>query len=87
MVSDKDVNTVLSLLPKDAIYYFTHASVQRAMPAEDFAEIAQKHNLHGSCYANVGLAYSAAKKNADKNDIIFIGGSTFIVADMLNNIL
>jgi dihydrofolate synthase/folylpolyglutamate synthase len=87
MVNDKDVNTVLSILPKDAIYYFTQASVQRAMPVEEFSRIAGKHNLHGSCYTNVGLAYSAAKQNACKNDIIFVGGSTFIVADMLNNIL
>ncbi|MBR4644040.1 MAG: bifunctional folylpolyglutamate synthase/dihydrofolate synthase [Bacteroidaceae bacterium] len=87
MVNDKDVNTVLSMLPKDAIYYFTQASVKRAMPAKEFSEIAAKHNLHGGCYASVGLAYSAAKQNAEKNDIIFVGGSTFIVADMLNNIL
>ena len=87
MVSDKDINTVLSMLPKDATYYFTQASVKRAMPAEQFAEIAQKHNLHGTCYANVGSAYSAARQNAHENDIIFVGGSTFIVADMLNNIL
>ena len=87
MVNDKDVNTVLSILPKDAIYYFTQASVQRAMPVEEFSRIAGKHNLHGSCYTNVGLAYSAAKQNACKNDIIFVGGNTFIVADMLNNIL
>ena len=87
MVNDKDVNTVLSMLPKDAVYYFTQASVKRAMPVEDFAKIAQKHNLHGSCYANVELAYRAAKQKAEKNDLIFFGGSTFIVADMLNNIL
>ena len=86
MVNDKDVNTVLSLLPKNAIYYFTQASVKRAMPAEDFCKIAEKHHLHGSCYKNVEQAYHSAKQNAEKNDIIFIGGSTFIVADMLNNI-
>jgi dihydrofolate synthase/folylpolyglutamate synthase len=87
MVNDKDVNTVLSLLPKDALYYFTQASVQRAMPVEEFSRIAGKHHLHGNSYANVGLAYSAARQNAEKNDIIFVGGSTFIVADMLNSIL
>ena len=85
MVNDKDVNTVLSMLPKDAIYYFTQASVKRAMPVEDFSIIAQKHGLHGTCYANVENAYNAAKQNAEKNDLIFIGGSTFIVADMLYN--
>jgi dihydrofolate synthase/folylpolyglutamate synthase len=87
MVNDKDVNTVLSMLPKDALYYFTQASVKRAMPAEEFAQIAGKHNLQGKSYANVGMAYRAAKQNAGKNDLIFVGGSTFIVADMLNNIL
>ena len=85
MVSDKDVNTVLSMLPKDAIYYFTQASVKRAMPAEEFAQIAQNHQLQGCCYKNVKTAYRAAKLKAEKNDIIFVGGSTFIVANMLNN--
>ena len=87
MVNDKDVNTVLSMLPKDAVYYFTQASVKRAMPAEEFSQIAEKHNLHGSCYKDVESAYRAAKQNAGKKDLIFIGGSTFIVADMLKNIL
>ena len=87
MVNDKDVNTVLSMLPKDAIYYFTQASVKRAMPVEEFAQIAAKHNLQGNSYANVELAYHAARQNAGKKDLIFVGGSTFIVADMLNNIL
>ena len=87
MVNDKDVNTVLSMLPKEAIYYFTQASVKRAMPVEQFAQIAAKHNLQGNSYANVELAYHAARQNAGKKDLIFVGGSTFIVADMLNNIL
>ena len=87
MVNDKDVNTVLSMLPKDAVYYFTQASVKRAMPVEEFAQKAEKHDLHGNSYANVELAYRTAKQNAEKNDLIFVGGSTFIVADMLNNIL
>jgi dihydrofolate synthase/folylpolyglutamate synthase len=87
MVNDKDVNTVLSMLPKDAVYYFTQASVKRAMPAKEFAQIARKHDLRGRCFENVASAYNAAKKKAGKNDVIFIGGSTFIVADMLNNIL
>lgn len=86
MVNDKDVNTVLSMLPKDAVYYFTQASVKRAMPVEEFAQKAEKHDLHGNSYANVELAYRTAKQNAEKNDLIFVGGSTFIVADMLNNI-
>ncbi len=86
MVNDKDVNTVLSMLPEDAVYYFTQASVKRAMPCEEFAGIARKHNLQGTCYGNVASAYHAARQNADKSDLIFVGGSTFIVADMLKNI-
>ena len=86
MVNDKDVNTVLSMLPKDAIYYFTQASVKRAMPVEEFSQIAQKHQLKGSCFENVETAYHAAKQNANKDDLIFVGGSTFIVADMLKSI-
>lgn len=87
MVSDKDINSVLSMLPKDAIYYFTQASVKRAMPVEEFSKIAQKNQLYGKCFENVESAYHAARKNAAKNDLIFIGGSTFVVADMLKSIL
>lgn len=83
MVSDKDVSTVLSMLPKDATYYFTQASVHRAMPAGEFAEIAGKHGLAGNCFRDVESAYHAARQNAASDDMIFIGGSTFIVADML----
>lgn len=86
MVSDKDVNTVLSLLPKDAAYYFTQATVKRAMPAEELADIASKHQLHGNKFADVETAYLTAKANAADEDLIFIGGSTFIVADLLRSI-
>jgi dihydrofolate synthase/folylpolyglutamate synthase len=86
MVSDKDVNTVLSMLPKDAIYYFTQASVQRAMPAEELAQKALSiFNFQFSTYKDVASAYQAAKANASDDDIIFIGGSTFVVADLLKS--
>lgn len=87
MVSDKDITHVLSMLPKEAEYYFTQASVQRAMPVERFAELAYKEGLKGSNFSNVEEAFLAAKANAGKNDVIFVGGSTFIVADMLKNTL
>lgn len=87
MVADKDINTVLSMLPKDAIYYFTQASVKRAMPVGEFSQIAQNHQLHGNCYENVESAYHAAKQNAETDDLIFIGGSTFVVADMFKSIV
>jgi dihydrofolate synthase/folylpolyglutamate synthase len=87
MVSDKDVSTILTLLPKGASYYFTQASVKRAMPACEFAAKAAKVGLKGGTYENVGIAYKAAIKNAAPEDLIFVGGSNFIVADMLKSML
>lgn len=83
MVNDKDISGVLSLLPKDAYYYFTQASVKRALPAEEMAQKAYAANLQGSYYNNVQTALEAAKAKADKDDLIFVGGSSFIVADLL----
>lgn len=83
MVNDKDISGVLSLLPKDAYYYFTQASVKRALPAEEMAQKAYAANLQGSYYDNVQTALEAAKAKADKDDLIFVGGSSFIVADLL----
>jgi dihydrofolate synthase/folylpolyglutamate synthase len=81
---DKDVGTVLSMLPKDAVYYFTQASVTRAMPVEELAKRALSiFNFQFSIYNDVEGAYKAAKAAADKDDVIFIGGSTFVVADLL----
>lgn len=87
MVSDKDITTVLSMLPKEAHYYFTQASVKRAMPATQFATKARNAGLYGEEYENVSAAYNAAFRNLKKDDLLFIGGSNFIVADMLKNTL
>ncbi len=86
MVSDKDVDAVLDMIPKDAICYFTQASVKRAMPADELASKARTHDLKGAIYIynNVGSAYSSARANASTEDIIYIGGSTFVVADLLS---
>lgn len=81
MVNDKDVTSVMKHLPKDAVYYFTAASVKRAMPAEDFASLAKNFGLNGKTYRNVADAYTSALAESTTNDLIFIGGSTFIVAD------
>ncbi|MBI9060413.1 MAG: bifunctional folylpolyglutamate synthase/dihydrofolate synthase [Marinilabiliaceae bacterium] len=83
MVNDKDHDTVLSLLPKNAQYYFTRASIPRSLAEDELKLKAKKHGLHGETYENPILALTAAKKNADSNDLIFIGGSTFVVADVL----
>ncbi len=83
MVNDKDISGVLKLLPSEASYYFTQASVQRALPAGKVKELAQTFNLHGETYPDVKSALIAAKEKAAPEDLIFIGGSSFIVADLL----
>lgn len=83
MVNDKDISGVISLLPKNAKYYFTQASVKRALPAEQVKEIANNYGLKGEAYSSVEKALTIAKNNAKENDLIFIGGSTFIVADLI----
>jgi dihydrofolate synthase/folylpolyglutamate synthase len=83
MVSDKDITKVLSMLPQEATYYFTNANIPRAMPANELAEIAKGFGLNGHVYVNVAEAKQAALNNATPADMIFIGGSTFIVAEAL----
>ena len=83
MVSDKDIRAVLSYMPQNAQYYFTQASVKRAMPATDFAELAYKQGLNGRVYSDIRCAFNAASNAATPEDVIFIGGSTFVVADFL----
>lgn len=91
MAGDKDVRASLSLLPKEATYYFTQASVRRAMKAEDIALIGKGLGLKSKTdttgkpiqYPTVGEAYRAALADAGKDDLIFVGGSSFVVADLL----
>lgn len=83
MVDDKDYTEVLSMLPVNAVYYFTQASVKRAVPVEIFYATAQKEGLEGTCYPSVMDAYQTALSEADKDDFIFVGGSSYIVSDLL----
>ena len=83
MVNDKDINAVLSLLPKDATYYFCKPNIPRGLSTATLQQSAQKFNLNGNCYESVTLALSAAQKNAAINDLILIAGSTFIVAEII----
>ena len=85
MVNDKDISGVLKILPKDATYYFTKASVKRALPENELQELAQKAGLKGNAYPTVVEAVQAAKKDCPPKDFIFVGGSSFIVADLLAN--
>ena len=83
MVNDKDISTVLSLLPKNATYYFTQAAIPRALDAQKLYDSAQKHNLNGKIFASVASAIEAAKGAANEDDFIYIGGSTFVVAEAI----
>ena len=85
MVNDKDISGVLAMLPRKASYYFTQASVQRALPAGRVKELANKFGLEGEAYPDVSSALAAAKAAATDKDLIFVGGSSFIVADLLSS--
>lgn len=85
MVDDKDVNHVLQLLPKnDTIFYWTQATTHRAIPVEKLSDLALKYGLRGKMYHSVKEAFNAAKENAGKEDFIFVGGSSYVVADLLS---
>ena len=84
MVDDKDVSSVLELLPKtDTTYYWTQASTKRAIPVEKLCKMAQEHDLTGNTYLSVKEAFEAAKREAKNTDFIFVGGSSYVVADLL----
>lgn len=83
MVADKDVDSVLTLLPQDATYYFTQPDTKRAMTAEVLAEKAEKHGLTGTPFNNVCAAFLAARSAASEADFIFVGGSNYLIADFL----
>ncbi len=84
MVKDKDVDKVLSLLPKGAFYYFTNAHIPRALPATDLQKKANEHGLPGTCYDDVNKAIEAARKQAGSNDLILVCGSVFLVGEVLH---
>lgn len=88
MVDDKDVAHVLQLLKEKmenrVKYYWTQPSTKRAIPVEELSELALKFGLHGSLYHSVKEAYNAALENAEKGDFVFVGGSSYVVADLLS---
>ena len=85
MVGDKDIETVAEMLPKEAKYYFTQADSHRAIKSEDVKAIGERNNLNGDAYGTVAEAYKAALQNAGEDDFIFVGGSSYVVADFLSN--
>lgn len=83
MVSDKDVDTVLSLLPKEAFYYWCNADTHRAIPSDEMRSRGLRHGLIGESYGPVSVALAAAREKASADDIIFIGGSNYVVGEAL----
>jgi dihydrofolate synthase/folylpolyglutamate synthase len=82
MVKDKEVSKVLSLLPADAVYYFTNAHIPRAMPATELQSKAAAYNLQGNCFDDVNEAIAAAKLKAATTDLIIVCGSVFLVGEV-----
>lgn len=83
MVDDKDIDTVMNMLPTNATYYFTQAQTKRAIPANIVEEKGKEHHLKGYVFPQVADAYKAALHHANEDDFIFVGGSSYIVADFL----
>ena len=82
MVKDKEVASVLSLLPKDATYYFTNAHIPRALPAGELKIKASEYNLKGDCFDDVNEAVKVARKSAHEKDLIIVCGSIFLVGEV-----
>ena len=85
MVDDKDIHGVMELLPKKATYYFTKANNKRAVSENVLKLYAQGIELEGESYPDVKSAYEAAKAAANSNDFVFVGGSSYVVAELLKN--
>ncbi len=83
MVNDKDISGILKMLPKDAYYIFTQAQIPRALAVEDLFELAKSIGLQGETKKDVKEAFNFAKSLAKSNDLIFVGGSTFVAAEVV----
>lgn len=83
VVNDKDIQSIIDLLPKQATYYFCKPDIPRGLDANQLKQIFNNYGLQGEAYHSVVQAYKVAYKNASQNDLIFIGGSTFVVAEII----
>jgi len=83
VVNDKDLHTILDLFPKKATYYFCKPDIPRGLDAESLKDTCEGYGLQGSIYPSVNEAYKTAVKIATDTDLVFVGGSTFIVAEIL----
>jgi len=83
VVNDKDLSSIVDLLPKKATYYFCKPTIPRGLNAEALKQIFSSYSLKGKAYKSVNEAYNTALNNAKKDDFIYIGGSTFVVAEII----
>lgn len=83
MVKDKNIDEILALLPKKAYYFFAAPKINRALAASELFDYAKRFDLKGECCSSVTDAYHKAQQKAGKSDLLFIGGSTFVVAEVL----
>ena len=86
MVDDKDVSAVIGLLPRHAVFYWAQASTHRAIPATDIQRLAAAQGLVGDAFTTVAEAYAQALRDACSDDFVFVGGSSYVVADLLATI-
>lgn len=83
VVSDKNLEKVLPLFPEEAVYYFCKPGIPRGKPGKELQITASKFNLKGEVFSSVNQAYNSAKSNSNDDDLIYVGGSTFVVAEVL----
>jgi dihydrofolate synthase/folylpolyglutamate synthase len=83
VVNDKDLSSIIDLFPKEAVYYFCKASIARALDAKILQQFFLKKGLQGAVYTSVNEAYKIALNNADYEDVVYVGGSTFVVAEII----
>ena len=83
MVKDKSIDKILKLLPKKALYYFCQAKIPRSINPHILQLIGSKYHLMGDTYSSVHSALKTAKMNAEEKDLIFVGGSTYVVGEII----
>ena len=82
-VNDKNLEKILSLLPKNAYYYFCKPNIPRGLCEKELLKMSQKFSINGNCFDSSSVALEKANEKANENDIIFVGGSTFLVAELI----
>lgn len=83
VVNDKDLDSIVDLLPKNASYYFCKPDIPRGLEAQELKSLLMPHGIYGEAYSSVSQAYNKALECAETNDFIFVGGSTFVVAEII----